>query len=113
LQPLTKLRQTNALDSTLRHEFLHMIVESNAHPNTPLWLREGLVIYLADPERAKPMPTSTATLSSRLKSAHTEAELRSAYRECAGAVAEAVRRNGLPTVLGWVKSGVPSEQTVH
>jgi stage II sporulation protein D len=107
LQPITKLQQSGALDSTLRHELLHMIIESQARLDTPLWLREGLVIYLSDPDRVKPIRTDVNGLSNRLRSLQTEADVRAAYRECAGAAAEEVRKYGLPTVLGWMKNGFP------
>src|SRR5205807_9526990 len=51
LQPLDTLRNKSILESTLRHEFTHLLVEARAHPGTPLWFREGLVLYLADPRQ--------------------------------------------------------------
>jgi stage II sporulation protein D len=45
LQPVELLRGT--LGATLRHELLHVAVESAASPGLPLWFREGLVEYLA------------------------------------------------------------------
>jgi stage II sporulation protein D len=99
------LQRTNALESTLRHELLHMVLESQASPKAPLWLREGLAIYLENPLAVKPITTDVATLDGRLRSAKTEAEMRAAYRECAGAVADLIARRGLPTVLEWLKNG--------
>jgi len=32
LQPISTLQRTHALDSTLRHEFLHLLIESQARP---------------------------------------------------------------------------------
>ena len=107
LQPLSILQHTNALDSTLRHEFLHIVLESQSRPTAPLWLREGLALYLENPSAAAPAPTSFSALDSRLRSAHTEQELRSAYRSCAAAVAYLVQKHSLATVLGWLKTGVP------
>ena len=49
LQPTDVLRDAGTLESTLRHELLHMLVESHAKAGTPLWFREGLVLYLAQP----------------------------------------------------------------
>jgi stage II sporulation protein D len=42
-QPLRTLASRHLLASTIRHEFLHALVEGNAGPAAPLWLREGLV----------------------------------------------------------------------
>jgi stage II sporulation protein D len=108
LQPLNTLQRTNSLESTLRHEFLHMVLESQASPKTPLWLREGLVIYLENPAAAKVMPTDVGSLDGRLRMGKTEAEMRAAYRASAAATADLVSRHGLPTVLTWLKSGLPA-----
>ena len=43
VQPLRILSARKLLESTLRHEFLHALVEEQATVHTPLWLREGLV----------------------------------------------------------------------
>jgi len=47
MQPAALLRGSGSLDSTLLHEMLHVLVESQAHPNAPVWLREGLVLHFA------------------------------------------------------------------
>ena len=104
LQPISTLQRTNALDSTLLHEFLHLIIESHADADAPLWLREGLTIYLSDPDSVKPAATDLTALERRLQSFKDEAEMRSAYRASASAVADAVQKNGLATVLSWLKS---------
>jgi stage II sporulation protein D len=108
LQPVNILQQRNALSSTLLHEFLHMVLESRASANAPLWLREGLVVYLENPALVKPAAGNLSTLDSRLRAAKTEAEMRAAYRDSASAVAELVAREGLPAVLAWMKNGLPS-----
>ena len=107
LQPLNTLQRSNVLESTLRHEFLHMVLESQASSKAPLWLREGLVIYLENPDSVRPATEDAATLDARLRSAKTETEMRVAYRESAAAVAEFVSRNGLPSALSWLKTGTP------
>ena len=43
VQPLRTLAARKLLAGTLRHEFLHALVEERAAAQTPLWLREGLV----------------------------------------------------------------------
>jgi stage II sporulation protein D len=99
LQPVATLQRTHSLDSTLRHEFLHMLIESHARRDTPLWLREGLAIYLANPEAATPRTVDPDALERRLHALRSEEEMRAAYRDCAAAVAEAVQKNGLKAVL--------------
>jgi stage II sporulation protein D len=103
LQPLATLRGTHSLASTLRHEFLHMLIESNARSGAPLWLREGLAIYLENPDAAKPSKVDVDSLEKRLHSLETEAEMRAAYRDCASAVAGAVEKSGLSAVLASVE----------
>src|SRR6185437_16466179 len=51
LQPLSVLRSKSALQSTLRHELVHLLLESRARPDTPLWFREGVALYFAEPDR--------------------------------------------------------------
>jgi len=104
LQPISTLQRTHALDSTLRHEFLHLLIESQARPRTPLWLREGLAIYLSNPDLVTPAKVDVAALELRLHSLRSEQEMRMAYQESAAAVAEAVEKNGLSTVLSWLNT---------
>ena len=103
LQPVSALQLKHALQSTLRHEFLHLLIESHARPGTPLWLREGLAIYLSNAGTVIPATADTAALERRLHSARTEDEMRAAYRGSAAAVADAVQKNGLSTVLSWLQ----------
>jgi stage II sporulation protein D len=109
LQPISTLQRTHSLASTLRHEFLHMLIESQARPDTPLWLREGLAIYLshpqsANPESSRPAKVDVYTLERQLLSLRSEEEMRAAYRACANAVTDAVEKNGLSAVLSWVST---------
>jgi stage II sporulation protein D len=103
LQPLATLQRTRSLESTLRHEFVHLLMELHARPNAPLWLREGLTIFLCDPDSTKPAKIDVAALGRRLHSLRTEREMREAYKASASAVAEAVKKHGLNTVLSWVQ----------
>jgi stage II sporulation protein D len=103
LQPIQMLERTRSLDSTLRHEFLHMLIESHAARNAPLWLREGLAVYLSDVEGVKPAQADADVLERELDSARTEEEMRAAYRACAVAVAHVVQKNGLKAVLSWLE----------
>ena len=109
LQQLGTLQRTHALDSTLRHEFLHMLIESQAQRETPLWLREGLAIYISNPDAVGPAPVDVTALEKRLHSLRSEQEMRLAYRQCAAAVAEAVQNNGVAAVL----SQLSAKKTTH
>jgi stage II sporulation protein D len=104
LQPPATLRSRNALESTLRHEILHALVESQAAPGLPLWFREGLVEFLdgaAPVEGPVRIPADT-----ELRQMADPARARRAYDDAARAVADLVRRNGESTVIGWVRTGM-------
>ena len=49
-QPLRTLASRQLLADTMRHEFLHALVEQQAGRRAPLWLREGLVEFWAERE---------------------------------------------------------------
>jgi len=122
LQPAELLRTRGTLESTLRHELLHVLVESQAVAGLALWFREGLVEFLAGGEKrsltvaarneavaggngAAMRVPSDAEL--RQTSAATSA--RQAYADATRAVGELADRYGVATVLGWLKTGLPAE----
>ena len=110
LEPTDVLRDAGTLESTLRHELLHILVESHAKPGTPLWYREGLVLYLAQPDAVARTSTtfdSTAALEKALKAPASEQELRQAYAAAQAQVAKLAREHGKETLVGWLKDGMP------
>ena len=107
LQPAAVLRNRGILEQTLRHEMLHVVVESHAAPGLPLWFREGLVACL---EAARAAGTvARAPSDSELRGRGDPARARRAHAAAAGAVAALANRYGLPAVLGWLKTGLPTE----
>jgi stage II sporulation protein D len=112
MQPIDVLRDAGTLESTLRHELLHMLVEEHAQAGTPLWFREGLVLYLAEPNanpRSSVPPTNTHALEKALRSPANEQEMRQAYAEAQARVARLAAQNGRETVLQWLQEGVPDK----
>ena len=109
LQPAAILRSRGILEQTLRHEFLHVLAEFQARADLPLWFREGIVEYLANP----PAGGAPAHIPSDadLRQTSDAARARQAYEDSARAVAELARRYGETAVLDWVKRGVPPEVT--
>lgn len=113
-QPLSILSARHLLESTLRHEFLHALVERQSGPQTPLWLREGLVELWADSDQvastlARRMPGEPLTsLDSALAHAANEAQSAAAHRDAAIYSAHLLTRYGRDQVLGWLRSGVPA-----
>ncbi len=108
LQPLPVLRAHAADSSTLLHEFLHVLVEQEATPQTPLWLREGLVEVLADNNLH---PTGDAMQISEIETAlaHpvTFMEAQRGHAASAQLVQHLISTYGFQTVRGWLRSGVP------
>jgi stage II sporulation protein D len=110
LQPTDVLRDAGTLESTLRHELLHILVESHAKPGTPLWFREGLVLYLAQPNAAMRNGatfSSVAALEKALRAPSSEQELRQAYADAQARVAKLAQEHGTGTLVNWLKNGVP------
>ena len=112
LQPPDVLQQAGTLESTLRHELLHMLIESYARPGTPLWFREGLVLYLGEPNAIVHQDTRSedpALLEKSLRAASSEKELREAYANAHARVSQLAQRYGDKTLLAWVQDGLPPE----
>ena len=111
LQPTDVLHDAGTLESTLRHELLHILVEEHATAGTPLWYREGLVLYLAhpneEPKGGASFGEDSEALEKSLRSPASEQELRRAYAEAQVRVARLVGQNGSATVIRWLQEGVP------
>jgi stage II sporulation protein D len=112
LQPTDVLRDAGTLESTLRHELLHMLVEEHAKAGTPLWYREGLVLYLAqpntEPTRSASFGADPGALDKLLSAPAREQALRQAYAEAETRVAHLVSQNGRETVIRWLQEGMPA-----
>jgi stage II sporulation protein D len=114
LQPVEVLKRNRSFDSVLRHEFLHMLVESKARPTTPLWLREGLVLWLnQDRGHVISAGLSIGTIERELDSPASERELREGYAAAEARVATYVHRYGQLAVIRWLSTGVPAELTAR
>ena len=110
LQPISILQRTHSLDSTLRHEFLHMLIESNAKSDTPLWFREGLVVYLAGDSSGKDKANmSGEAIDREISSPKTQAEVRLAYRQAAALVRDLDRRYTRVRLIDWLRNGLPDD----
>jgi stage II sporulation protein D len=108
LQPLATLKEKGILESTLRHELIHLLVESHAHAGTPLWFREGLVLYLADPEkRFDPVAMTEREIEPALEHPASREEVQRAYSAARMRVAQMVQQNGRGVVLQWLSVGLP------
>jgi stage II sporulation protein D len=108
LQPVALLRSQGALEGTVRHEMLHVVVESQAAAGLPVWFREGLVEYLAGGGKHASGAESEQT-DRGMRQRESQAEARRACEQAAGRVAGLVARYGEAVVAGWVRSGLPAE----
>ena len=94
LQPAAILRSRDALESTLRHELLHVAVESQARPGLPVWFREGLVGYSGS-SHGQPDTDARIPSDADLRQTADAARARQAYADATRAVAVLVKRYGL------------------
>ena len=111
LQPIATLRRAGSLESTLHHEFLHMLIEKRARAALPLWFREGVVLYLSGqaPRFSDRDRNSTSDLETRLQHPTSAEEFRNAYAEAGSRVTNLAKRYGESTILLWIKDGIPPE----
>jgi stage II sporulation protein D len=108
LQPPSVLRGKSVLQSTLRHELVHLLLESRAHADTPLWFREGLTLFLSDPDRHEaPVNMSAQEIEAGLEHPTSRESLERCYAAARSRVAGLVEQNGRETVLQWLASGLP------
>ena len=108
LQPLPILRAHGGESPVLLHEFLHVLVEEEAAPQTPLWLREGLVEALADTHRHTGDAMQTSAIEAALAHPASATESQRAHAASAELVRRMIEKYGIPTVRSWLRSGVPS-----
>lgn len=112
LQPTDVLRDAGTLESTLRHELLHILVESHAKPGTPLWYREGLVLYLAHAAVHSNLSgdsTDLDALNRVLRNPASEEQMRRAYAAAQVRVANLAQKNGKEILVDWLQNGLPAQ----
>lgn len=115
LQPDTVLKKTGREENTLLHEFLHVLVEEEASPRAPLWLREGIVEVLADGSvvhGANGAAASAGDLDSALAHPANQEDSQRAHTR-AGMLARAlISRYGMEQMRQWLRAGsVPDAAT--
>ena len=96
------------LEGVLRHEFLHMLIESHATAPTPLWFREGLVVYLGDdPPPLSHVEMPTDEIDRTITSRASAEEMRHAYSEAGALVRDLDHRYGRALLMDWLGRGLP------
>jgi len=111
LQPVAELRKRSILESTLRHEFFHLLVESHARPEIPLWFREGLVLYLSEPGRraSGSIALTDDEIEAVLRKPGSRRDKERAYAAARERLASLIQQYGKAGVLDWLSSGIPAE----
>jgi stage II sporulation protein D len=111
LQPIALLKSKSILESTLRHELYHLLIESKARAGIPLWFREGLALYLASPESAESQVTEMTDqqVETHLLHPSSREEMERAYAIAQRKVGALVQRFGKQNVLSWLSAGLPGD----
>jgi len=102
LQPLGTLRRRRILETTLRHELVHTMVDILGHERAPRWLAEGLALYFAGegPLLARYEPRhamSTEEIDKQLgysQSMMKPEEMRTLYAAAYGQVKRLIQKEG-------------------
>ena len=96
LQPLALLKQRRILETTLRHELAHALIDTLGNGQTPRWLAEGMAIYLAGEGRSFSLTNSTsaANIEQALATAKSVDDMKAAYAAAYQRVQELIRREG-------------------
>jgi len=102
LQPLETLKRRRILETTLRHELVHTLVDVVGHGRTPRWLAEGLALHLAGegPLVARYQPRTRLTTDeiekqlSDVRFAQSADQMRTAYAAAYSEVKRLVNSEG-------------------
>jgi stage II sporulation protein D len=111
LQPIVLLKSKSILESTLRHELYHLLVESKSHAGIPLWFREGLALYLASPENTglSTSDMSDQQLEAQLSHPASREEMERSYAVAQRRIRSLIQQFGEQKVLSWLSAGLPAD----
>jgi stage II sporulation protein D len=115
LQPEPLLQRSGREEETLLHEFLHVLVESEASAQSPLWLREGLVEALGDgvpEEHQAGAVVNAGVLDVELARPASQAESQRAHAEAARLTRALIARYGIEQMRDWLRAGAVPEPVI-
>lgn len=104
LQPIEVLQRRGVLATTLRHELVHLLIDSISNGHAPHWLSEGMALHFAGegPLISRYMPeagVSTDQIEQMLNKRESAAEMRAAYAAAYREVRNLIRSKG--EVSAW------------
>jgi hypothetical protein len=108
LQPESVLQKKGREEATLLHEFLHALIDQEASPQAPLWLREGVVEALAESSAEylhQKQRINTGGLDAALAHPSSLAQSQRAHTDAAILVHTLISRYGLDQTRQWLRSG--------
>jgi stage II sporulation protein D (peptidoglycan lytic transglycosylase) len=99
LQPLKLLKQRRILETTVRHELVHVLIDAIGAGQTPRWLTEGMAVYVAGEGRLLEShqqlnASSPQIVEQALASAKSAAEMRTAYASAYSLVKQLIHSEG-------------------
>jgi hypothetical protein len=114
LQPLKLLKQRRILETTLRHELVHVLIDAVGGGQTPRWLAEGMAVYVAGEGRTidnqpRINTMSLPTIEQTLASAKSSTDMRNAYAAAYNLVKQMIRSEGETKV--WQRVAEPQKVT--
>jgi stage II sporulation protein D len=106
LQPVDVLKRRGVLETTLRHELVHPLIDQISHGRAPHWLVEGMALYFAGegPMISRYVPKaklSTDQIEMMLTQARSADEMRAAYAAAYREVSNLVKDQG--EVTAWLR----------
>ncbi len=84
-----------------------MILEAQASPKAPLWLREGLALYFDGSPAQSSRPMSEEQMEKILTAPQSQAEQQAAYAAARQRVADLIKQKGKDAVLATLAAGKP------
>lgn len=97
LQPFALLKRRGILETTLRHELVHVLIDTIGAGQTPRWFTEGMALYVAGEGRLFEKQSSSLSaekIDYALASAKSAAEMRAAYGAAYNFVKQLIRVEG-------------------